>query len=629
MTERALDPTATSEVFGDTEHLDAFDLAVIGAGPAGMAAAATAAEQGLRVALIDAGRQLGGQYFRHPAPGLTADWLPKLYHGWQQFEQLLTRVETAAGIEVLFGHQVWAIEPGFRVLTDRGPIEAPYVILATGAYERVVPFPGWDLPGVFTAGGAQALLKGNLVLPGRRVVVAGTGPLLLPVAAGLATAGAQVLGLYEANTIRGYAKNPLPLLTNPTKLAEGLDYARHLTRARIPVHTGRMIIEAQGTETLEAVITARPDGTDPHRIECDTLAIGYGLAPQIDLALTLGATPTHLTDGTTALRVNTTQRTTIPNLYAAGETAGVAGVETALLEGEIAGLAVAQATARARRMASRAAGTTETQSPVSASLPPPTPPADKTTTPRTTRTITAARARLTRRSNNDTIPKPAPTEPNPASRALENIRARLTHRTDPGPSPSPASPAATNSEPVAARADAASSPVPNSPTATSTSKITAARARLTRRTLVPAASDPAESPAATTPPNLPTLLRRRTRQRALADLLRARHPIPAAWREHLAADTVVCRCEEVPASAITEAVADLGAGDARTVKLLTRAGMGWCQGRVCGYAVACLARGEGADADPPTEADLLAAAKRPLARPVPLGVLADQDRRNK
>ncbi|MBS2539938.1 NAD(P)/FAD-dependent oxidoreductase, partial [Catenulispora sp. NF23] len=199
------DTTDTAETFGDTAHLGAFDVAIIGAGPAGMAAAATAAEHGLRVALLDAGRQLGGQYYRHPAPGLTAPWLPKLYHGWQQFEQLLTRVETASGIEVLFGHQVWAIEPGFRVLTDRGPIQAPNVILATGAYERVIPFPGWDLPGVFTAGGAQALLKGNLVLPGHRVIVAGTGPLLLPVAAGLATAGAQVLGLYEANHIRGYA----------------------------------------------------------------------------------------------------------------------------------------------------------------------------------------------------------------------------------------------------------------------------------------------------------------------------------------------------------------------------------------------------------------------------------------
>jgi NADPH-dependent 2,4-dienoyl-CoA reductase/sulfur reductase-like enzyme len=512
---------------------ESFDLAVIGAGPAGMSAAATAAEQGLRVALIDAGRQLGGQYFRHPAPGLTAPWLPKLYHGWEQFEDLVTRVETTSGIEVLFDHQVWAIEvwaiePGFRVLTDRGPIQAPYVLLATGACERVVPFPGWDLPGVVTAGGAQALLKGNLVLPGRHVVVAGTGPLLLPVAAALATAGAEVLGLYEANPIRGYAKNPLPLLTNPSKLTEGLDYARQFARARIPVRTHRMVISAEGTDAVEAVVVARPDGSDPERIECDTLAISYGLTPQIDLALTLGAEPQHLADGTTALRVNTTQRTTVPGLYAAGETAGVAGAETALVEGEIAALAIARAYH-------------------SRGLPPAV--ASKPNGRRVTRAITAARSRLSR-SDDATTP---------------------SSTTDTPPDAPPAAP----------------SPLPP-------------------------------------PPNLATLLRSRARQRAFAELLRARHPIPAAWHTHLADDTLVCRCEEVPVSAITEAVTDLGATDARTVKLLTRAGMGWCQGRMCGYAIACLA-GE----TPPTETDLLAAAKRPLARPVPLSVLAEQDRRNK
>jgi len=728
------EPELPTEPFSDTGHLRGFDVAVIGAGPAGMAAAATAADRGLRVALIDAGPQLGGQYFRHPAPGLTAPWLPKLYHGWQHFEQLVTRVETASGIEVLFGHQVWAVEPGFKVLTDRGPVEAPYVILATGAYERVVPFPGWDLPGVFTAGGAQALLKGNLVLPGRRVVVAGTGPLLLPVATGLATAGAKVLALYEANNIRGYAKNPLPLLSNPTKLAEGLDYARQLTRARIPVHTGRMIIEAQGADALEAVVAARPDGTDPQRIRCDSLAIGYGLAPQIDLALTLGAATTHLSDGTIALRVNTTQRTTIPGLYAAGEAAGVAGAETALLEGEIAGLAVAQAAARARRVADRAAGiaTPTPDTPPPSENAPSTTPEDKPASPITSRAIAAARARVTCRTadghaaGSDTAgSEPAPTEGKSAAR----VRARFARRTSPSPdspaasssapaptegksagrvrarfarraSPSPDSPAASSSVPapaegksaarVRARLSRRTSPSPDSPAASSSAPaptegksaarvlarlarraspspdtpesasaerpparpssaeatstgsltaraVTAARSRLPQRASEPPAAEPlaadqlpadqlpTEPLAPTTLPSLPTLLRRRTRQRALADLLRARHPIPDAWRDHLAADTLVCRCEEVPASAVAEAVTDLGAADSRTVKLLTRAGMGWCQGRVCGYAVACLARRSG---EAPTEADLLAAAKRPLARPVPLSVIAEQDQRN-
>lgn len=449
----------------------AYDVAVVGAGPAGMAAAATAAERGLRVALIDSGRQLGGQYFRHPAPGLTAPWLPRLHHGWSRFEHLATRVETSHRIDVLFERQVWAIERGFRILTDRGPLAARDVVLATGSYERVVPFPGWDLPGVFTAGGAQALLKGNLVLPGRRVVVAGTGPLLLPVAAGLSAAGADVLGLFEANRVRGYAKHPIPVLKNPAKLLEGVDFARQFLRSRVPLRSGYMVVEAQGTDNLEAVVVAHPDGGNRRRIECDALAIGYGLAPQIDLGLTLGCEHKVLSDGTVALRVDRNQRTSIPGFYAAGETAGIAGVECSLLEGEIAGLAIAGAS---------------------------------TTGPST---------------------------------------------------------------------------------------------------------------------------RRRDRLRAFADVLRSQHPVPAAWRRHLTPNTLVCRCEEVPARAVTEAVEDLGATDARTVKLLTRAGMGWCQGRVCGYAVACLARRD--PAEPPSVADLLAAAKRPLARPVPLGVLAEQDRRNK
>ena len=511
-----------------------FDLAVVGAGPAGMAAAAAAAEQGLRVALIDAGRQLGGQYFRHPAPGLSAPWLAKLHHGWSHFEQLAARIEASDRITLLFGHQVWAIEPGFRVLTDNGPVGASYVVLATGSYERVVPFPGWDLPGVFTAGGAQALLKGDLVLPGRRVVVAGTGPLLLPVAAGLSAAGAKVLGLFEANQVRGYAKHPLPLLTNPGKLAEGLDFARQFITGRVPVRTGHMVVEAvegKGTGELEAVIIARPDGAT-RRIECDTLAIGYNLAPQIDLGLTLGCVHQQLADGTIALRVDRNQRTSVPGFYAAGETVGVAGVQTSLVEGEIAGLAVARALAgaRARVAVSRLASD---PAPAKASVHPDTPPAATTT-------------------------------------------------------------------------DAAASGPISDP----------APAKVLDPTPDPAAIDS----------RLPALRRRRNRQRAFADVLRIQHPIPAAWRDHLTPDTIVCRCEEVPARAITEAT-DLGAADARTVKLLTRAGMGWCQGRVCGYAVACLAQRD--STQPPAAADLLAAAKRPLARPVPLGVLAAQDRRNK
>ena len=213
------------------------------------------------MALIDAGRQLGGQYFRHAPEGLDEPWAAGLLNDWEQYQRLAAAVEGSRRIDVLFEHQVWSLERGFAVHTDRGRIEADFVLLATGAHERVLPFPGWDLPGVYSAGGAQAVLKGSMVPVGKRVVVAGTGPLLLPVAAGLLAAGSEVVGFFEAGHFRGYARHPGPLLANPRKLAEGADYAKQLVRARIRPRSGFQVVAAEGTDALEAVVVARADGT--------------------------------------------------------------------------------------------------------------------------------------------------------------------------------------------------------------------------------------------------------------------------------------------------------------------------------------------------------------------------------
>lgn len=449
-----------------------YDLAVIGAGPAGMAGAAAAAEGGLRVALIDAGQQFGGQFYRHAPEGLDEPWAASLQHGWEDYQRLVSAVEGSRRIDVLFGHQVFSIERGFTVHTDRGPVEAAFVLLATGAYERVLPFPGWDLPGVYTAGGAQALLKGSLVPVGRRVVVAGTGPLLLPVAVGLKAAGAEIAGFFEAGHFRGYARHPGSLLTNPRKVAEGVDYARRLAQGRVRPRSGFQVVAALGIERLETVVVARADGSGQRRIDCDALAVGHGLVPQIDLGLTLGCDHQVFADGTVGLRVDENQRTSVSGLYAAGETVGIAGAQTALVEGELAGRYIARH----------------------------------------------------------------------GTRGLIN-----------------------------------------------------------------------------------SLKRQRSRQRAFAEVIRLAHPVPATWRDAVTPETVVCRCEEVPASRITEAVTDLGATDARTVKLLTRAGMGWCQGRMCGYAVACLTRTD--RYGQPSPQDVLAAARRPMSRPVALSVLAAYETR--
>ncbi|GAA4896321.1 NAD(P)/FAD-dependent oxidoreductase [Streptomyces coeruleoprunus] len=466
------------------------DLAVVGAGPAGLAAAVTAADLGLRVTLLDAGERPGGQFYRHPAPGLGATRPEALHHGWRHFAARERRLEAhrrAGRVTYLPAHHVWTVvrdaqdaqdahDPrgDWRLHAVAGPDEAPAtvraraVLLATGAYERQLPFPGWTLPGVVGAGGAQAMLKSGLVLPGRRVVVAGSGPLLLAVAGSLAAAGARVPAVVEAADYTAYARHLPTLLRNPGKLAEGAVHGGGLLRHTTRLLTRHAVTAAHGTTRVEAVTVQRLDrdwrpvpGT-ARRVPCDALAVGHGLVPQLELATGLGCATRRAPDGTPALDLDADQATSVPGVWAAGETGGVGGADLALTEGEIAAAAVAE-------------------------------------------------------------------------------------------------------------------------------------------TLHGTPRDPRRTAA---------LARRRTRLRAFADAMAAAHRPGPGWTGWLDDTTEVCRCEEVTADRVREAVTELGARDARTVKLLTRAGMGWCQGRMCGQAVALLA-GE----DPAPD-------RRPLSCPVPLDHLA-------
>ncbi|MEV6616385.1 NAD(P)/FAD-dependent oxidoreductase [Streptomyces sp. NPDC051051] len=461
-------------------------LAVVGAGPAGLAAALAAAARGVRVVLVDSAPEPGGQFYRQPAPGLGARRPQVLHHRWRTWERLrdgLTTHLADGRTEYLSGHHVWCVEresTGFVVHALLGPeerepasVRADGVVLATGGYEKVLPFPGWTLPGVITAGGAQAMLKGGLALPGRTVVVAGTGPLLLPVATGLAAAGARVTTLVESAAPaalvrrsagpRDVARRARVLAAHPDKLAEAADYAARLLRHEVSVMTRHTVVEAHGRDRLESVTVAAvgPDGRpvpgSAQRLACDTLAVGHGLLPHTDLASALGCRL-----DAAGVRVDDEQRTDVPGVWAAGEATGIGGAALSLAEGHIAGRSAA---------------------------------------------------------------------------------ARL-HGSAPDP-----------------------------------------------RAWTPAA-------------------RSRTRLRTFAAELERLYAAPVRWAEEVTDATVVCRCEEITAGAVREAVGALGAGDLRTVKLLTRAGMGWCQGRMCEPGVAGIA---GCDLVP---------GRRLPARPVPLGVLA-------
>ncbi|MFC7343568.1 FAD-dependent oxidoreductase [Saccharopolyspora griseoalba] len=475
-----------------------YDVAVVGAGPAGLAAAVSAAEAGRRVVLVDSGEQPGGQYWRRPDDSAPRGPESLGQHDWPTFTDLRTRLRLLSSrqrITHLPRRQVWFVERPARAevpshtlhlttahveaAADIAPrsVTADALILCPGGYDRQLPIQGWDLPGVMAAGGVQALLKAHRTLAGRRAVVAGTGPFLLPVAAGLARAGAEVVAVCEAGSITGWARHPLAAAAIPAKAREAVEHAAALARHRIPYRQRTAVTAIRGDEAVRSVELSRLDREGRIRgragsAEVDLVALGWGFTPSLELITATGAATRKDVDDSLVAVVDAEQRATAPGVYVAGEATGVGGAMLAVAEGALAGL-------------------------------------------------TAARDQREQVSQAD----------------VRALRTRIA------------------------------------------------------------------------------------RHRRFAAAMHTAHPVPPRWHEWLRPETTICRCEEVSHEQVRTARDDLGAGDARTVKLLARPGMGWCQGRVCGFAAAKLtAAAEGREL---TAEDLRPTAKQSFTAPVPLEQLAE------
>jgi NADPH-dependent 2,4-dienoyl-CoA reductase/sulfur reductase-like enzyme len=466
-------------------------LLVIGAGPAGLAAARAARAAGAAVTVLDSADQLGGQFWRHLPETRPASNERILHHGWDTFRALSAALADDDGCRILTSAQVWAIElrgsganSGSAAGTvhvvigepdgsgrDRLVLHPDTIVLATGAHDRTLPFPGWDLPGVFTGGAAQALAKGERLAVGERVIVSGAGPFLLPVAASLAATGSRVLGVYEANRMPALLRGWLPkfwqLFPAASKGAELAGYVAGHLRNRIPYALGRAVIAAHGTDRVEAVTVAsvRADwspipGTEK-RIAVDAVCVSHGFAPRLELAIAAGCalTPERFVE------VDAGQQTSVPGVFAAGEITGIGGVDLALAEGAIAGHVAAGGTA----------------------------------------------------------------------------------------------------------------------------------------------GDPALAP----------VRRKRATFRGFARRIEAAHGIRAGWPEMLTDDTIVCRCEEVSYGTLCSTADSTHSHSLRALKLSTRAGLGICQGRICGRTVETLLGARTGGLGDPVSTD-----RRPIAGPIRLGELA-------
>ena len=317
------------------ERIDC-DVAVVGGGPAGVAAACRAAEAGARTVLLDEGAAPGGQIFRHlpgrEAPPAARAWLARLAQSGAEIRagaSVFDAARTGASWRLL---ALGAGAGGVLAVSTRA------IVLATGSRELFLPFPGWTLPGVYGAGGAQALWKSGAPLTGRTAVVGGSGPLLLPVAASLAKAGARVAAVVEQAAFPALAAFVLSLGRSPSRIREAVRYRRGF--AGTPYRTGTWIAEARGIGRLEGVVLADARG-GRRELACDLAAVGWGLTPNTELARLLGCA---VESG--AVAVDGRQETGVPGVFCAGEACGVAGVEAAVAEGQIAGAAAAGRIAR-------------------------------------------------------------------------------------------------------------------------------------------------------------------------------------------------------------------------------------------------------------------------------------------
>lgn len=294
------------------------DVAIVGAGPAGLAAALAVAKAGKHVVMLDESPAVGGQIWRASLKGLhpdAAEALGKVAPGMLEWIPSATVFDRVDG-------RLLAETPGGVVV-----VRAPKVILATGASELFLPFPGWTLPNVVGVGAMQALIKSGLDVRGKRVVVAGTGPLLFAVAFQLEVKHAVVPIIAEQSPLGAVLGFGFGLLRYRDKLRQAMTMGGAASRAKF----GRWVRRADGDGRLERV-----ELSDGRSVECDYLACAYGLSPNTELAQIVGCA---LEGG--FVEVDENQETSAPGVYCAGEPTSIGGVDLSIAEGAIAGCSAA------------------------------------------------------------------------------------------------------------------------------------------------------------------------------------------------------------------------------------------------------------------------------------------------
>lgn len=334
------------------DHLvNAVDVLIVGAGPAGLAAARTLVDLGIAVHVVDDNEQGGGQYFRQLPASFKVLPGTRLH---RDQPRALSALSVLAHPLVTYwpATTLWAMsdtrEFSYARAGTTGRLRARTVILATGAHDKPAPFPGWTLPGVVSAGGCLNLIKGQGIVPGRTVALAGNGPLLLVAAYSLIRAGVRVVAMAEAATVGAMLRQAPGLVASPALLRLGLKYRAAVLGAGVPFLSGHAVVSVGGTAGVERIDLA-PVGLDGtprsgrvRSFEVDAVVTGYGLTPSTEFARMVGCAMQYesLLGGWVPQR-SASLETSIDGIYGAGDGCGIGGVEVATVEGQVAAFSVA------------------------------------------------------------------------------------------------------------------------------------------------------------------------------------------------------------------------------------------------------------------------------------------------
>ena len=331
-----------------------FDLVIIGGGPAGIAAAATASKHGLEVAIIDERPTLGGQIYKRVGPGFKVKSAKEVGKDYFLGEELINELDNSS-VEVFLETLVASIEDSAVVVARNGQsaekLKYKKLLISPGAYDRPVAFPGWTLPGVITAGAAQSLVKTQRVNPGSRIFFAGSGPLALAFPAQLSGYGANIVGIIEAAPRPGIFKAIrilLAVIGNLDLMRDAAKYQIHLISNRIPMAYGRIIVSANGKDRVESVTHAKVDknwrvipGTEK-TVEVDALCIGYGFFPSVELFRLLDCELEYEESrGGAVVKLDNWGATSVANVFGAGDGTGISGSYVAIARGRLAALKIA------------------------------------------------------------------------------------------------------------------------------------------------------------------------------------------------------------------------------------------------------------------------------------------------